>query len=251
MEEHATAQIVQAIDPSVKFTGVNILVKIHQLMSSNKYIQKDVDSKELKYKYVSSEAVMEKIQPSLIELGLVALPEFVTMAESNYTTAKGATWKYVRTRLTLIVADIATGEYCLAVGEGSGTDPGDKAVAKAQTMASKNLWCKLLNIPIGDDPEADPLTDQQQFYTYPHQTPQTVPTQPSAQQYTQQGYGFPYHESDIIGYYQLAGWDLNGLTGYIQRRFGRPPSQLTGEECYALVTEFHAYANQKGGLQPS
>jgi hypothetical protein len=213
-----------------KFSGINIATKIHALMKNNPYMQKDVDSKELRYKYLSSEAVMDKIQPSLIDLGLIALPEFETISDANYTTQKGAIWNRIRVKLTLQVVDIVSGEYCTVSGEGGGTDSGDKAVAKAQTQASKNLWCKLLNVSIGNDPEADPNTDKQQF------TPV-------------QNYGFPAHELEIVTTWNRAGWDPQGIPQYIQARFGRPPAQLTFEECYALMMEFSSYAQDKIGGQ--
>lgn len=210
------------------FSGAKIAQKLVALMGKIPYMQKDVDSKELRYKYVSSAAVADRVQEALVELNLAAVPQFTTLDESNYLTAKGATWKYVRVKVALQLIDAESGEYCTATCEGSGTDPGDKAVAKAQTMAMKNAWCKLLNIPIGDDPEADPQTDKQDF------TPA-------------QGYGFPAYEAEIVGLWRSAGWDVNGIMNYVQQRFLRPPTQLSQEECYSLMNEFHAYAQQKGG----
>jgi hypothetical protein len=81
----------------------------------------------------------------------------------------------------------------------------------------------------------------------PQFTPEPAP-QPAASVY-----GFPAYEAEIV-YYMTAVWgNLSGfdIPAYIQRRpeFGRPPSQLTVEECYALMNEFAAYAQQKQGGQ--
>lgn len=211
-----------------KFTGKAVISKLHQLMSAIPYIQKDSENKEQKYKYLSYEAALEKIQPALIDLKMVSVPEFTTVEEREYSTAKGALWKYIRTRLKLQVIDVETGEYITAVGEGSGVDPGDKAVAKAQTMAMKNLWTKLLNIPVGTDPEADPATDRQQFAPKPT-------------------FGFQAYEPQILTCWQAAGWDMNQIPSYIQQRYGKPSAQLTAEECYAILQEFSSYAQQKTG----
>ncbi len=224
---------------STRFSGLKILAKIHQLMAAVTYLQKTEENKEQRYKYLSAEAVSERIQPELIKLQLVPLPMFETIAESEYSTKSGAIWKYNRTRLNLLIVDIESGEYCQAVGEGSGTDPGDKAVAKAQTMADKNLWCKLLKVPIGDDPEADPVTDQQQFFPV-HAAP-AAPTIPV--------YGFPAYEREIVDVWTRAGWPQGGIHGWVQQRFQRPPAQLTPEECYAILNEFVSYVNQKTGGQ--
>lgn len=99
-------------------------------------------------------------------------------------------------------------------------------------------------------PDWNQLTQPQyqpQYYQAPQpadqpavQPPQPVPA-PS--------YGFPYHEQEIV-YYMTAVWgnlaDFD-IPGYIQQRYGRPPSQLTVEECYALKAEFAAYTAQKNG----
>lgn len=223
-----------------------LLSKIHQMMSKVTYIQKDSENKEQKYKYLSYEAVSEKIQAALIDLKLVAIPEFESVSEKEYNTAKGALWKYVKTKLTLKIYDVESGEYCVAIGEGSGVDPGDKAVAKAQTMAQKNLWTKLLNIPIGDDPEADPQTDKQQFMmAQPQQPYYSLPTG------GYQLYGFPYYEAEIVASMSAVWGHLQGfeIPDYIQQRFHRPPNLLSGDECFALKNEFASYAQQKSGGQ--
>lgn len=224
-----------------------LLSKIHQMMSKVTYIQKDSENKEQKYKYLSYEAVSEKIQAALIDLKLVAIPEFESVSEKEYNTAKGALWKYVKTKLTLKIYDVESGEFLVAIGEGSGVDPGDKAVAKAQTMAQKNLWTKLLNIPIGDDPEADPQTDKQQFMMAQPQYPQQSYYQQSVA--TTTGYGFPYYESDIVASMSAVWGHLQGfeIPNYIQQRFQRPPNLLSGDECFALKNEFASYAQQKSG----
>lgn len=224
------------------FTGKLIADKLVQLMAKIPYMQKDVDSKELRYKYLSYEAVADRVQETLVELKLASVPQFETVEESNYTTAKGAVWKYVRVRVALQLIDAESGEYCTATCEGSGTDPGDKAVAKAQTMAMKNVWCKLLNIPIGNDPEADPQTDREAF------TP--IPAAAAA---PAMAFGFPQNEAEIVQCWQALGapWDVNQIPSYVQNKFGRPPAQLTGEECYGLWCEFYGYvqSKQQGGQQ--
>lgn len=241
-------------EPTIKFTGKAIIGKIHQLMCQIPYLQKDETNKEQKYKYLSSEAVAEKIQPALIDLRLIALPEFETIHENEYSTKSGAIWKYVRVRLIQMIVDIESGEYCIAISEGSGTDPGDKAVAKAQTMADKILWCKLLKIPIGEDPERDPRTDQVQFVSPPSVSnlptapvPPSPPTLPGPVAPT---YGFPAHETDIVGVWTRAGWDpANNLIGWVFTRYNRQPAELTVEECFSILKEFEAYVASKTGGQ--
>ena len=60
-------------------------------------------------------------------------------------------------------------------------------------------------------------------------------------------YGFPSNELEIMAAWNTAGWDPNGVTGYIQARYNGPPMQMTAEECYSLMIEFQSYAQQKLG----
>jgi hypothetical protein len=62
-------------------------------------------------------------------------------------------------------------------------------------------------------------------------------------------YGFTAHESEIITAWNTAGWDPNGVVGYIQARYGKSPGQMTFEECYALMMEFNSYVQDKQGGQ--
>lgn len=101
-------------------------------------------------------------------------------------------------------------------------------------------------------PQYQPQYVQQPQYTAPVDYGQAVSAaapEPATPQYAQPVYGFPYLENEIVGYYQLGGWDINRIVEYINNRFGRSPAQLTAEECHALAAEFHSYAEQKGGFQ--
>jgi hypothetical protein len=69
------------------------------------------------------------------------------------------------------------------------------------------------------------------------------------QQPQQSVYGFPANELEITTAWNNAGWDPNGVAGYIHQRYNRPPAQLSTEECYALMIEFQSYAQQKLGGQ--
>lgn len=197
-----------------------VLVKLHALMGCVPYIQKDAENKEQRYKYLSYEAVIEKIQAALLDLKLVSIPHFETVEEREYSTKNGATWKYVRMRLNMTVIDIEAGASIEAVGEGSGTDPGDKAVPKAQTQAMKNLWCKLLNIPVGEDPEADERTDKQSF------KPLTS-----------------YQTLCVI--WSQCGWDVNQLPGWLSQRFKKPAEQITEDELQTAIGEVQGHLNFK------
>ena len=97
---------------------------------------------------------------------------------------------------------------------------------------------------------------QYQSQQYQTQYGQVVPGHPQQQasappSVSAPGYGFPQYEAEIIQCYTAAGWDINGLVDYILRRpdLGKPPNQLTVEQCHALYCEFYSYAQKKQGGQ--
>ena len=90
------------------------------------------------------------------------------------------------------------------------------------------------------------IEQQPQYYQVPYG--QIGYGQPApAQQPVPQAYGFPQYETEILQCYTAAGWDVSGLVDYLQKRFQRPPAQLTVEECHLLYTEFYGYAQKKQG----
>lgn len=68
--------------------------------------------------------------------------------------------KLATVEVTVTLIDAESGETLTLKGLGSGQDPSDKAVAKAQTMALKYAYLASLAIATGDDPEADMHTDE-------------------------------------------------------------------------------------------
>jgi hypothetical protein len=94
-------------------------------------------------------------------------------------------------------------------------------------------------------PYAQPLEQQPQYTSQPV-LPFPQPTQPTPPAPI---YGFPAYEAEIIDSWNRAGWDLQYLPGWVQSRYQRQPGLLSAEECYAIMTEFAKYAQQKLGGQ--
>lgn len=129
--------------------------KLTRLMELVGAVNKDKTNEFHHYKYASAKAVLDKVQSGLIEMGLHSVPRFSIEERSG---------DLVTVKVSLDVVDAEAdpaGIFLLARVEafGSGSDKGDKAIMKAQTAALKYAWMTLLNIPTGDDPEADTATD--------------------------------------------------------------------------------------------
>lgn len=194
--------------------------KLVKLMEKCSYIQKDQTNREQKYKYVSAAAVLEKINPALVELNLASVPRF-EIVDKWEKQAKSGMWMVITVRCNLIIIDADTGKSVSIKALGSGADPMDKAVAKAQTMALKYAWMTALNIGTGDDPEADPLTDK------------NANISAKLQAILKMGEGWR--------------WSTEDTYNYLRTRFNKQISDISEDELEALQQEFSNYLNSKQG----
>jgi hypothetical protein len=145
----------------MKMTEIkNVAQKLARVMASCRYVQRDRRNDFLRYSYASAAAVLEKVNSACVEENLATVVNSKVLSQSEKVNRSGAveTLVTVQTEVTLI--DCESGESITFTGLGSGQDIGDKAVAKAQTMALKYAWMTTLNISTGDDPEADSSVDE-------------------------------------------------------------------------------------------
>ena len=194
-------------------------------------MQKDATNKEQKYKYVSAAAILGKVNEALAQANVASIPEFSIVSEKEKSTSRGGVWQLVTVQCHLTIIDADSGEVVTVTSLGTGTDPGDKAVAKAQTMALKYAWLTALNIETGDDPEADSNTDKTEFTNQGQQAAATLPNTPRVQ--------------ELIGLWHQLGWDVNSLPSYLQQRYHKPANQLTDPELAAMVSETQGYLQQR------
>lgn len=216
-----------------------IAAKLVQVMKACAYVQKDAENKEQKYKYVSAAAVLEKVNAALVEANMVSIPEFSVVSEKEKPTARGGVWQLVTVQCKMTIIDADSGETLTVVSLGTGTDPGDKASAKAQTMAIKYAWLTALNIETGDEPSADERTDQQTFMqSGAPPAPGPVPGSPPS---------LPVNPriQTICNHWQRLGWDINGLNPYLENRFHKPVNQVTDAELFVVENEAAEYTRQR------
>lgn len=222
----------------------NIAAKLVRVMKACAYIQKDSENKEQKYKYVSAAAVLEKVNAALVEANMISIPEFTITSEKEKPTARGAVWQLVTVQCKLTIIDADSGEALTVVSLGTGTDPGDKASAKAQTMALKYAWLTALNIGTGDEPSADERTDQQTFIYGPPPQQQGQPVNPQGA-VLPPGLPNTARTQAICQLWTSIGWDTNMLPGYLEQRFGKPAIQLSDAELYVVANEADEYYKQR------
>ena len=113
-----------------------------------------------RYKYATANDVLEKVNASLTRHGIASVVTPALLSVQEVTTAKGNTERLATVEVTVTLIDSESGESFAIKGLGSGQDAGDKALAKAQTMALKYCYLASLAIATGDDSEADQRTDE-------------------------------------------------------------------------------------------
>lgn len=138
----------------------SIASKLVNIMKACEYVQKDKENTYHGYKYVSAANVLEKVNSACVEQNVASVVSSKIASEKEKVNEKGKTEFLVTVELTLTLVDGDTGETLTITSLGTGQDIGDKAVAKAQTMALKYAWMTSLNISTGDDPEADEGADK-------------------------------------------------------------------------------------------
>lgn len=139
--------------------------KFVEVMHECAYVAKTGSNDFHRYKYATSADVMGKVNASLTRHGIASIVSPTLLSVQEVTTAKGNTERLATVEVTVTLIDSESGESFAIKGLGSGQDAGDKALAKAQTMALKYCYMASLAIATGDDPEADSKTDEATTYS--------------------------------------------------------------------------------------
>ena len=137
-----------------------IAKKFIEVMRDCSHIAKNGTNDFHKYKYATAADVLEKVNASLTKHGLASIVSSNLLSLKNVTTAKGNIEQLASVEVSVTLIDSDSGESLSIKGLGSGQDPSDKAIAKAQTMAIKYAYLNSLAIATNDDPEADSHSDE-------------------------------------------------------------------------------------------
>lgn len=147
--------------------------KFVEVMRECSHVTKNGTNDFHKYKYATAADVLEKVNASLTKHGLASVVTPTLLNIQEVTTAKGNIERLASVEVTIMLIDSESGESLTLKGLGSGQDAGDKALAKAQTMALKYCYLSSLAIATNDDPEADSKTDKAMNFKTPNSTSDT------------------------------------------------------------------------------
>jgi len=140
-----------------------LAAKLCKVMAACAVVPKDKQNTQQRYKYASSDAILEKANPALVAAKLATVCSLEILDRQPRTTGAGGMWELVTVRARITIIDSETGAMMETEGIGQGYDGGDKALSKAQTQARKYALLLALNISTGEDPEADERTDKAQI----------------------------------------------------------------------------------------
>ena len=147
--------------------------KFVEIMRECSHVVKNGTNEFHKYKYATAADVLEKVNASLTKHSLASVVTPNLLSVQEITTAKGNIERLATVEVTIMLIDSESGESLTLKGLGSGQDAGDKALAKAQTMALKYAYLASLAIATNDDPEADSKTDEAMNFKPPNSTSDT------------------------------------------------------------------------------
>ena len=122
-------------------------------MEAVQAVRKDSINQAQRFSFRGIDAVMNAVGPALRKYGVVILPEDVEVHRSNGTTASGKQTAEVVIKVTYRVYGPA-GDSIHGKVAAEAMDLGDKAIAKAMSVAYRTFLLQALTIPT-DEPDPD------------------------------------------------------------------------------------------------
>ena len=126
---------------------------LNKVMGDVQAVKKDSKNQAQKFNFRGIDAVMNAVGPALRKHGVTVLPEDVDVHRSNGTTSNGKQIAEVVVKVTYRVYGPA-GDSIHGKVAAEAADFGDKAVAKAMSVAYRTFLLQALTIPT-DDPDPD------------------------------------------------------------------------------------------------
>lgn len=137
------------------FDSVGVGPKLLVAQKAIEEVVKTGTNTEHGYHYATAADVVKAGAKALNDAGLTVTTSFDNHAVNEIKSAKGNSGLFATVTCTLTITDPETGDCVRAWTIGTGTDyPGDKAIYKAMTGATKYAFAAALNIAFADDPEA-------------------------------------------------------------------------------------------------
>lgn len=126
---------------------------LSKVMADVQAVRKDSKNQAQRFNFRGIDAVMNAVGPALRKHGVTILPEDVDVHRTNGTTANGKQTAEVVVKVTYRVYG-PSGDSIHGKVAAEAMDFGDKAIAKAMSVAYRTFLLQALTIPT-DDPDPD------------------------------------------------------------------------------------------------
>lgn len=126
---------------------------LSKVMGDVQAVKKDSKNQAQRFNFRGIDAVMNAVGPALRKYGVTILPEDVEVHRSNGTTANGKQTAEVVVKVTYRIYGPA-GDSIHGKVAAEAMDFGDKAIAKAMSVAYRTFLLQALTIPT-DEPDPD------------------------------------------------------------------------------------------------
>ena len=136
-----------------------IFKKISTIMSELDAVGKDSRNAQQGFNFRSIDAVINELHPLLAKHGVFIVPEVIEEKREERSTKSGGVMTYalMKIRYTFCAED---GSSVSAIMIGEGSDTGDKASNKAQSIALKYACLQVFAIPTNDDKDPDSVSPE-------------------------------------------------------------------------------------------
>lgn len=142
---------------------VQLLEKIFNVQQQVEILQKTNFNEAQKYFFARESDFISTIKPLLGEYKLMVIPTHLKTDVRDTSTSSGSPAESVLVQMVYTIYDTETGESLQVPVSAAGKDSGDKAVAKALTMANKYFLAKTFQMETTtDDPEYDKYNGEQE-----------------------------------------------------------------------------------------
>lgn len=139
---------------------MNLYEKLLAMQKGIDKLVKDGQNTSDKYRYVSSDQVLDTVRPAMNKLQLLLIPEVSEAVLHEGITKSGTTRYMTEVRLSFVWLDVESGERLAVPFYAQGVDlAGEKGVGKALTYAEKYFLMKFFHVSTAkDDPDGDGRT---------------------------------------------------------------------------------------------
>lgn len=138
--------------------GRGLHVKLVEVVAATGWVAKTGKNKEQGYAFAQVADIVHSMRGELSSRGILLIPSVKEWTVEPPLEGRKSCTAYMTMNYRLL--DTETGEIEDVTWVGQAGDAGDKALTKAYTSAMKYFLINIGMLPIGDDPEADPATDE-------------------------------------------------------------------------------------------